>query len=211
MSVGETGDGQGKTLTDGAGEEQPSREEEGLVVVAPLTADQTRSSKKRFAFREMGWKMMAAAGIALLLAGFAAGLFFPESLTEVPVSEEEAVVTTTRATSPTTASQSTTTSPITAASSSTTIAAAPPIATEVVPPPDLVVTDEPVADVADRLVPSVVHLEITSENILEQGAGSGVIFDSEGLIFTAAHVVAPILTGEAELTVRLASGDRLAR
>ncbi len=209
MSVGEADEGQGETVTNGTAEEQPSWDEEGLVVVAPLTSDQSRSSKRRFAFRDTGWKMMAAAGIALLLAGFAAGLFFPESLTETPVSEEEVVVTTTRATGSTTASQSTVTSSIAAASSSTTIAAAAPIASEVVPPPDLVVTDEPVADVADRLVPSVVHLEITSQNILEQGAGSGVIFDSEGLILTAAHVVAPVLTGEAELTVRLTSGDRL--
>ena len=206
VSVGETDDGHEETLTDAAGEEEPSRDEEGLVGVAPLTSDQSPSSNRRFAFREMGWKMMAAAGIALLLAGFAAGLFFPEPLTEAPVSEEEEVVVTT---TQTTAPQSTTTSPITAASSSTTIAAATPITPEVIPPPDLVVTDEPVADVADRLVPSVVHLEVTSDNILEQGAGSGVIFDSEGLILTAAHVVAPVLTGEAELTVRLISGDRL--
>ena len=79
----------------------------------------------------------------------------------------------------------------------------------VVPPPDLVTTDEPVADVAERLVPSVVHLEVQSEDVFEQGAGSGVIFDSNGYILTAAHVVETVVSGEAELTVRLSNGDRM--
>lgn len=68
----------------------------------------------------------------------------------------------------------------------------PPIA-----PQDL--SDEPVADVAESLLPSVVQIE------LGQGVGSGVIFDSDGLILTAAHVV----EGRVGVTVRLSTGERL--
>jgi len=155
----------------------------------------------------MGWKMMAVAGTVLLLAGFAAGLFFPGPVVEDPVSDEVAV-TTTAETVPTTTSPPVTTSPPATTSAPTTTTETKPVP-EVVAPPDLVVTDEPVADVADRLVPSVVHLEITSDDIFEQGAGSGVIFDSQGYIFTAAHVVETVVAGEAGLTVRLSNGDRL--
>ncbi len=59
---------------------------------------------------------------------------------------------------------------------------------------------EPVAAVARTLLPSVVFIRQGA------GAGSGVIYDAEGLILTAAHVV-----GEAdEVTVRLADGRRYA-
>lgn len=58
---------------------------------------------------------------------------------------------------------------------------------------------EPVAEVARILLPSVVHLRAGNS------AGSGVIYDADGLILTAAHVV-----GESdEVTVRLADGTRL--
>lgn len=56
--------------------------------------------------------------------------------------------------------------------------------------------DEPVADVAAALMPSVVQLESGF------GLGSGFIYDESGLIFTAAHVVA----GANEVTVRLTDG-----
>jgi S1-C subfamily serine protease len=60
-------------------------------------------------------------------------------------------------------------------------------------------TDEPVADVAAALSPSVVQVETRT------GLGSGVIFRSDGYILTAAHVVA----GSTAATVRLADGTRL--
>jgi len=60
--------------------------------------------------------------------------------------------------------------------------------------------DEPVADVAAALSPSVVQIET------ESGLGSGVIYRSDGYIITAAHVV----SGTQRVTVRLADGTRLA-
>jgi S1-C subfamily serine protease len=58
---------------------------------------------------------------------------------------------------------------------------------------------EPVADVADALLPAMVKIE-------SGGVGSGVIYDSDGLILTAAHVV----QGSPQVVVRLADGDRVA-
>ena len=197
---------------EGAGGEPPTDSEDVSLFVAAANQDPA-ASKKRKAFQEMGWKMMAVAGVVLLAAGFAAGVFFPETPSRV-----EVTVTTTAATTPavdssttTTISAVSTTAAASVASPSTTLAA--PTTTQIepvaVPPPDLVATDEPVSDVADRLVPSVVHLEVLSENVFEQGAGSGVIFESDGFILTAAHVVATVVSGDAELTVRLSNGDRL--
>ncbi len=60
-------------------------------------------------------------------------------------------------------------------------------------------TEEPVADVAAALSPSVVQIETTS------GLGSGFIYRADGYILTAAHVVA----GSNQVTVRLADGTRL--
>jgi S1-C subfamily serine protease len=60
-------------------------------------------------------------------------------------------------------------------------------------------SDEPVAEVAEALLPSMVQIE------REFGLGSGVIYDPNGLILTAAHVV----EGFDEVTVRLADGDRV--
>jgi S1-C subfamily serine protease len=60
-------------------------------------------------------------------------------------------------------------------------------------------TGEPVADVAEALAPSVVQLEVG------EGLGSGVIYDSDGYILTAAHVV----EGQEEVDVRLSSGATL--
>jgi S1-C subfamily serine protease len=59
-------------------------------------------------------------------------------------------------------------------------------------------TGEPVADVADALLPSVVQIETGA------GLGSGVIYDSEGLILTAAHVVA----GSDTVSVRMSDGTQ---
>ncbi len=60
-------------------------------------------------------------------------------------------------------------------------------------------SEEPVADVAAALSPSVVQVETRN------GVGSGVIIRPDGYILTAAHVVA----GSREVTVRLADGTRL--
>lgn len=57
-------------------------------------------------------------------------------------------------------------------------------------------SDEPVADVAAALLPSVVHIETG------WGEGSGFVFDEQGLIFTAAHVV----SGAQEVGITLADG-----
>ncbi|OWY62312.1 hypothetical protein B7486_59105 [cyanobacterium TDX16] len=56
--------------------------------------------------------------------------------------------------------------------------------------------DEPVAEVADAVSPAVVQLEVG------QGLGSGVVYDAEGLILTAAHVV----QGSDSVTVRFSDG-----
>ncbi len=58
---------------------------------------------------------------------------------------------------------------------------------------------EPVAAVAQSLLPTVVQLESSD------GLGSGVIYDTDGLILTAAHVVGT----DESVTVRLANGDQL--
>ena len=58
---------------------------------------------------------------------------------------------------------------------------------------------EPVAAVARALLPSVVQLETGG------GLGSGVVYDTGGLILTAAHVV----EGSTEVTVRLSDGRRV--
>jgi putative serine protease PepD len=57
---------------------------------------------------------------------------------------------------------------------------------------------EPVAAVAESLLPSVVQIQTPA------GLGSGVIYDSEGLILTAAHVVA----GSEQVMVWLSDGSR---
>ena len=56
--------------------------------------------------------------------------------------------------------------------------------------------EEPVAAVADAVAPTVVQIETTT------GLGSGVIYDPDGLVLTAAHVV----EGSNTVTVRLADG-----
>ena len=59
--------------------------------------------------------------------------------------------------------------------------------------------EEPVAAVADALLPSVVQLET------EGGLGSGVVYKEGGLILTAAHVV----EGSDDVIVRLSDGRRV--
>lgn len=57
-------------------------------------------------------------------------------------------------------------------------------------------SDEPVAAVAEAVSPAVVQLEVG------QGLGSGVVYDADGLILTANHVV----EGQDEVTVRFSDG-----
>jgi S1-C subfamily serine protease len=58
--------------------------------------------------------------------------------------------------------------------------------------------EEPIADAAAKILPSVVQIRTTD------GVGSGVVFD-EGLILTAAHVV----EGETTVQVRLEDGENV--
>ena len=55
---------------------------------------------------------------------------------------------------------------------------------------------EPVADIAEAMGPAVVQIDTVT------GLGSGVIYDADGLILTAAHVV----DGVRQVTVRLSDG-----
>lgn len=66
-------------------------------------------------------------------------------------------------------------------------------------PAAVVPADEPIANAAAIILPSVVQIQS------ESGVGSGVIYDSDGLILTAAHVVA----GEDTVTVRFNDGEEL--
>ena len=60
--------------------------------------------------------------------------------------------------------------------------------------------EEPVEAVADAVRPVVVHIETQS------GLGSGVIYDADGFILTAAHVV----DGASDVMIQLPDGDRVA-
>jgi putative serine protease PepD len=63
--------------------------------------------------------------------------------------------------------------------------------------------DEPVAAVAKALLPTVVQLEVDTQQ--GNGLGSGVIYDKNGYILTAAHVI----DRADQVTVRLSDGTRL--
>lgn len=63
--------------------------------------------------------------------------------------------------------------------------------------PSIVLGEEPIADAAEVILPSVVHIETGS------GLGSGVVYD-EGLIMTAAHVV----DGSETVRIRFADGEQ---
>jgi S1-C subfamily serine protease len=101
-----------------------------------------------------------------------------------------------------------TASPVVASSSTTVTTAvqqvdpveipAPPVVTA----PSIVPGDEPVADIAAAVLPSMVQIEVLDANQFQVGVGSGVIYTPDGLILTAAHVV----DGAASLLVRLSDG-----
>ncbi|HUF16294.1 MAG TPA: trypsin-like peptidase domain-containing protein [Acidimicrobiia bacterium] len=59
--------------------------------------------------------------------------------------------------------------------------------------------EEPIADAAEVILPAVVHIQTSS------GLGSGVIYDSSGLIITAAHVV----EGSETVRVRFSDGEQV--
>lgn len=63
--------------------------------------------------------------------------------------------------------------------------------------------EEPVADAAAVILPSVVQIQ-TGQGP-NSGVGSGVIYDESGLILTAAHVV----QGQETVTVRFADGEQV--
>lgn len=65
--------------------------------------------------------------------------------------------------------------------------------------PEVVPGEEPIADAAEVILPSVVHIQT------EGGLGAGVIYDESGLIVTAAHVVGDNDT----VSIRLASGEQV--
>ena len=69
----------------------------------------------------------------------------------------------------------------------------------VVEAPSYVAGEEPIADAAEVILPSVVHIET------EQGLGSGVVYDSNGLIVTAAHVV----EGQETVALRFDDGEQV--
>ena len=58
---------------------------------------------------------------------------------------------------------------------------------------------EPIADAAETILPSVVRIDT------DGGLGSGVIYDSDGLIMTAAHVV----EGTDSVRIRFANGEQV--
>jgi S1-C subfamily serine protease len=64
--------------------------------------------------------------------------------------------------------------------------------------PSYLTGDEPIADAAEVILPSVVFIET------ESGLGSGVIYGSDGTIVTAAHVV----EGSDTVRIRFADGDQ---
>lgn len=84
------------------------------------------------------------------------------------------------------------------------VVAAEPTTTTVAPAvevdaPSFSPGEEPIADAAEIILPSVVHIQTGS------GLGAGVIYDGSGLIVTAAHVVA----GSDTVRIRLDSGEQL--
>ena len=63
--------------------------------------------------------------------------------------------------------------------------------------PTYVAGDEPIADAAAIILPSVVHIQTST------GVGSGVVYDNQGLIITAAHVVG----SDETVQIRFSNGD----
>ncbi len=87
-----------------------------------------------------------------------------------------------------------------ASGAETTTTIAPDEVEVTVPTEDAPALDgEPIADAAEVILPSVVHIQASG------GVGSGVVYDSEGLVITAAHVV----DGQDTVRVRFADGEQV--
>ncbi len=61
----------------------------------------------------------------------------------------------------------------------------PPVVTA----PLIVPGEEPIADIAQAVLPAMVQIKVLDQTGLQSGVGSGVIYDPNGHILTAAHVV----------------------
>jgi S1-C subfamily serine protease len=143
---------------------------------------------------------------ALLVAAvlFAAGLGIGWLVSSEPMIEPEPEAAT--ATEPQDPVTTTTIEPEEQPAPPTTIERGDP---QLAPVPDLESTEEPIADVAEALLPSMVQIEVpvagSATAATRGGIGSGVVYDAGGLILTAAHVI----QGQEEVTVRLSDGSRL--
>lgn len=84
-------------------------------------------------------------------------------------------------------------------STTTTVVAVEVEASSDVEVPSFVSGEEPIADAAEKILPSVVHIQT------ETGLGSGVVYDSSGLIITAAHVV----EGQDTVQIRFSDGEQV--
>jgi putative serine protease PepD len=128
--------------------------------------------------------------LAVILAGIVAvaAIAFFAGRWSAPAAAPPTVPSTTTL-PPTTTTEATTTTSTTSTTTSTTTTTLPPTTTEA----------EPVARIAAEVGPAVVQIETAG------GLGSGVVYDAEGLILTAAHVVEEFT----EVEVRLADGSRV--
>lgn len=110
-----------------------------------------------------------------------------------------------------------TAAPVSANTSATTTATAPAdesvdstnVPSQLEPPvvtaPDIQEGEEPVADIAQAVLPSMVQIQLLDQAGNGVGVGSGVIYDPNGYILTAAHVV----EGGAVVRVKLSDGTVL--
>ncbi len=150
------------------------------------TTDKGTSSRQ---CRPCWWTVAVLGVLVIALVAFVLGRL---------TADDETVAATTVVTTltPTTTTSSTTTSTTT-----TTTTTPPPTTTSTTVPPTTTkpVYLEPVARVTDIAAPAVVQLETGV------ALGSGVIFDTEGYILTAAHVVEDAFNVE----VRLSDGRRV--
>lgn len=85
-----------------------------------------------------------------------------------------------------------------AAAAETTTTSVPPEEVDVNLPAEAA-GEEPIADAAEVILPAVVHIQT------QGGVGSGVVYDSNGLIITAAHVV----QDQETVRVRFADGEQV--
>ncbi len=78
---------------------------------------------------------------------------------------------------------------------------APPVVTA----PSIVPGEEPIADIAQAVLPAMVQIKVLDQSGFQSGVGSGVIYDPDGHILTAAHVVDDAF----DVQVRLNDGTEL--